>query len=63
MVYDNAKSFCWILSGNKLNLQAGNQKPTMRIKNQNIVVQPPTIFHLIGNAIAKAFGLKEKKVN
>ena len=43
MVYDNAKSFCWILSGNKLNLQAGNQKPMMGIKlymNASFILYP-----------------------
>lgn len=28
------------------------------VKYQNIVVQPATILHLIGNAIVKAFGLE-----
>ena len=29
------------------------------IKNQNIVVQSTTVLHLIGNAVAKGFGLGE----
>ena len=34
------------------------------IKNQNIVVQATPVFHLVSNAVAKAFGLeKTENVN
>ena len=44
---------------NDLNLKASEHKPVVGVKYQNIVVHPATILHFIGNAIAKAFGLKK----
>ena len=41
------------------NLEAGEQKPMVGVKYQNVVVQPAAILHFIGNAVAKAFGLEK----